>query len=219
MTTDSNKEPDSPAAEQFYQSLLVTGLAESAKNIWRACDIIEQTGKGTIEIRVSEVGRICKEHFGGPTAQSIRNQKDTLKKLVDIRADALLVVAKHFTPGSSAHEIADPNTAALVRVLEERIRQLTQSNRRLRSAFKNLDPSLIRIIEDEHDGLRIVSNPNNSFAEPVSDIESESLRAFLRLDHLQAFGLNIDDKERIVEGRTVLMEKAALRAIRRLISN
>lgn len=208
------------AAKALYEDLRKTGLKTSAERIWRACNLIEDVGEGSTRITVSAVARICIDEFGGPKAQSIRNQPKTLKKLVLLRADALTIGPRAEFRSFDESVAHDPGIAAYIRVLEERLRQAERSNNRLRSVLKNLDPDTYSIVESDEKGLVLMGtgDTESGFSgRGLSYSESESIRAFLRENHLDRFGLSFDDKDRIVEGRSVLMETAAVGALRRLL--
>lgn len=207
------------AAREHYEMLLDTGSAESAKNIWKACDMIEQASDGKSEIRVADVGNFCLNHFGSPKPQSIRNQKNTLYKLVQLRSAASKIKRNGSLARPQADSVSDPNAAAFIRVLEERVRQLEASNNRLRQAIKSLAPLDIEIASGETGGVVLTRRiqPSSSDRVTFTDVEKEAVVAFLREQHLGDFGMTFDTKGRIVEGRAVFMEKPVITALRKIL--
>lgn len=207
------------AAKAHYEKLLDTKLAKSAKNIWMACDLIEQVSNGKTEIRASNVGKLCQEHFGAPKSQSIRNQKNTLLKLVKLRSDAAIIKNNGVVVDDATEPFSDPSAAALVRVLKEQIRQLEASNNRLRQAFKSLAPLGIEISHTENGGITLTRHdkPFSDDSVQFTEVEKEAVMSFLREKHLDSFGLKFDPKGRIVEGRAILMEKPVVNILHRIL--
>ena len=220
----AKKAPQQPyskrdVAKALLDDLCKTGLKVSAERIWHACDLIENLGEGATKITVSAVARICVDEFGGPKAQSIRNQATTLKKLISLRADALSISTSGTKYEQDDFETGDPNTMAYLRVLRERIRQTERSNSRLRAVLKNLDPRTFEFVISESQEIELANSGSSnepSSIHRISYAEGESLRSFLKTSNLERFGLRFDNRDRIVEGSSVLMESPAVSAIRRL---
>ena len=134
------EESEIKESETFYAA--VTGndcdprLKKSLERIKEVCDEIEKHGA---IIYVGRVGQLCTDKFRGPTAQSIRNKPQTLKKYVELRIAEQKVPAKKDREGVRA-QISDPKIRAYVIRLEEEVRDCHERIAKLKKLLENLPP-------------------------------------------------------------------------------
>jgi hypothetical protein len=127
-------------SEKFYRSIIGgdydSRLKKSLEYIKEVCDEAEKHGG---RIYVGRIGRLCREQFGGPAAQSIRNQPDTLKRYVDIRA-AEQVLPARTGQKENGIKISDAKVRAYVLLLEEQVRDYEEQIKILKRLFKRITP-------------------------------------------------------------------------------
>lgn len=201
----------------LFESLANTGAGESARRIMDACLFLREHKAKTIT--ASAVGDYCRDKFGGPLTQSIRNKQDTLLRLVKLHSDLHDLQTerpgkKSGSPRSSLR-IDDPGVAAYVMVLEARVRELERSKERLTQAFKKLQPLQIGAGSPgaSVEGAHTLPSPT-AF---MTVVERDAAAKFLDVKHLDRFGLKLDDRQRIVDGSQVLVESPVVRLLTRFL--
>lgn len=197
----------SKESEKQYRSLIKgnydSRLKKSLENIKSVCDDIENHGG---RIYVGRVGKLCKEQFGGPAAQSIRNQPGTLKRYVDLRA-AEQVLPARIRRKDKGLQTSDPKIRAYVLLLEEQLRDSEERFGVLKKLFESITPVEIdKLIAEAtlHGNLlalpSISTKPSDKEANSVSLSEpaSRALEKITSEVHLKQFRLKLY-KGRVVD--------------------
>jgi hypothetical protein len=222
QAADVTGSPGYLAAQQFRDELL-SGTTErgrkTVENVWTVCEEMALAGE---EVFVAEVGRRLKSRFGGPNAQSIRDQPERLKRLVDLVAEA--TQSSKPAPGRREDDlladIKDQTIRAQVRLaLEERDR-LRKEVTALKKAFERIAP--IRDLSAEQcyrpmpDGAPEEASP--SAKDAFAADERAAVRRFLSPGFLHDEGFRIDDRLGLLSdetGRSIL-PPAFVRALRKI---
>ena len=202
------------ALDALYQNLLTTGEKTSAERIYQACEKL--ASEGVKKITAAAVGQSCEKNpeWGGPRAQSISNKKETLGALVKAWDNLHQLrrgrAVKPSHRRDSIH-IDDPGAAAYLQVIESELKETRRAYQRVSEAFRNMQPVQIGL----DPGTTLPSQYN--LAPPtLSQVERDSVEAFLRKEHLADFGLEVDGRGRILDGRRVLMEGPVVSLLLRL---
>lgn len=214
-------------SEKLYRSIADgeydPRLKRSLQNIKEVCDEIEKHGG---KIYAARVGRLCKEKFGRPAAQSIRNQPDTLKRYVDLRAaeQSLRVDAGQ---KESKLKISDPKIRAYVLMLEEQVRDYKEENGRLKKLFEGIAPVEIdQLISDSFSNkapLRlpsVLSEPGKSRVNGsrLSKAARQALEKITCESHLRMFGLDLYNKNIVNATFAEFLNKNEYQALLDLLS-
>jgi hypothetical protein len=214
-------------SEKLYRS--ITGgnydsrLKRSLENIKEVCDGIEKRGG---RIYVGRVGKLCREEFAGPAAQSIRNKPDTLKRYIDLRAaeQALPIRAGQ---RENKLRISDPKLRAYVLLLEEQARDSEERAKTLKKLLEKITPVEIdKLIADAFSSGTPLTLP--SFTAGAGEIEGHTIplsvstrRALEKITseaHLEQFGLSLY-RGRVVDGLTrKFLDKDEYRALLDLLA-
>ncbi|QND79573.1 hypothetical protein H4W19_14660 [Pseudoxanthomonas mexicana] len=183
-------------------------LKRSFERIKLVCDDLiteakAQIKRGTVfsssPIYVAEVGRRCKERFGGPSAESITRNRRTepLKATyIQLRADELDVPGLRRKEGKSEGPLGDPSVRAYIQALEARIKASEEIIVGLTGSMKKMSPislnEALATTSDDGDQLEIAAGLRNVFSH--HDLVA-SIRRLLDAEHLVRFGLK---KERSI---------------------
>jgi hypothetical protein len=122
------------------------GLKKSLGRIKSACDALDQL---KAEISVTSVKNQIQLIYGkgaGPTAGTIRNDKERLLAYVKLRRSEQTLPMRGLSekPEYKIPPITDEKVRAYVTLITHQNRQLLNENNRLKSAFKRLSPIDIR---------------------------------------------------------------------------
>ena len=175
-------------------------------------------GNGAKTLTATAVGDYCKQKFGGPQVQSIRNKPDTLLRLVKLHGELhRLQTGSHrkIGPTRAGPVIDDPGVAAYVMVLESRVKELERSNERLAQAFKKLQP--LQIGSAPRSSASPEAQPHSIGPDAVTDVEKEAITKFLDVEQLGRSGFMLDGRGRIMDGRQVIVESPVVRLLARLL--
>lgn len=197
-------------SEECYRSVINgnydSRLKRSLENIKAVCDEGEQHGA---RIYVGRIGKLCKEKFGGPAAQSIRNKPDTLKRYIDLRAAEQVLPARGGQKESKLN-ISDPKTRAYVLLLEEQLRDARETISILKRLLERITPVEIdRLIADAFSNAATLELPPVSNESEKTGLNgvclSEPLRRALEKitseSHLKLFRLSLY-KGRVIDEMT-----------------
>jgi hypothetical protein len=183
-----------------------TGERESITRIERACKALAESG--IARITASAVGKFCTVHFNGPKAQSISNKPQTLAAFVK-KWDQLHQMRRgRRSTSKRANRITidDPSVAAYVRILEVERDEANRVRDRLLQAFRRMEPLQLSKRASQQDADEIT----------ISDIEKDSIRAFLNARNLADFGLTYDTRGRISDGGRIFVESAMVKLLVKL---
>ena len=218
--------PEYLVASQFRDELLATTNDRGRRtinNIWLVCDEMFRAGD---PISVAEVGRRLHARFEGPKAQSIRDQPERLKRLVDLCAQ----VGPRPKPLGTREEegilgeISDQTVRARIRlVLDERDR-LKRELTALRKVFGRLSPIKTLTVEQCYGSANESEHDRSEDGHLVSlntftSDEKAAIRKFLSPGFLQDEGFRIDDRLGLLSdesGRSIL-PPAFIRALRKIV--
>lgn len=198
-----------PSAESkaLYNRISKGGLSRSAERIWSAAETMARTCPGS-PMTVSSIGRLCQEMFGGPKAQSIRNQRSTLKALVErLQKD-------HF-PGDTANSRRKDSERISNALIAEELTYLQNSNNRLRSIISTLGPFQL---SSDSSGLPTLTAASTLDTAPfaLSEAEHDAISRLLSPSFHQALGLKKDKNGNLRFGRRVLIERPVLEFLGRI---
>jgi hypothetical protein len=214
-------------SEKQYRSIIKgdydSRLKKSLENIKTVCDEIENHGG---RIYVGRVGKLCKEQFGGPAAQSIRNQPDTLKRYVDLRSAEQVLPARISRKGNGI-QISDPKTRAYVLLLEEQGRDYEEQIRILKRLIESVTPVEIDklIAEAASTGNLLAlppvfTEPGNKEASGVS-LSEPARRALEKItseSHLKRFRLKLYKGMVVDEMMSRFLDKAEYQALLNILA-
>jgi hypothetical protein len=214
-------------SEKLYRQIIDGNydprLKRSLEHIKEVCDTTEEHGG---RIYVSRIGELCKKEYQGPTAQSIRNQKDTLKKYVDLRA-----AEQQFPADAGRKEsklkISDPKVRAYILILEEQVRDSEERFDILKNFFQRLAPVEIdQLIADAFRSgtpLALPPMPNGLGETQIKGIalNEAARRALEKLtseSHLKPFGLSLYKGRVLSETKRTFLDKGEYKALLDLIA-
>lgn len=203
--------------QSLYSSIVDTGERVSAERIKQVCEDLLESAV-VKKITAALVGKLCEQRpgWGGPRAQSITNKSGTLAALVKAY-DALLQakrgVKTQRTTRPLPQRITDPGIALQVGAL---IADLAEAKRQIQS-FKGLIETHLVVSSEGTIGpkIEIVVDAKSDSRVPT-DVELDSIRSFLKPEHLERFGLELDGKGRLLDGRQIIMEAAMTGFLKRL---
>ena len=186
----------------------ISRTATGAESIRRVYDAARTLADGDNAITVAAVGQYCWTNFGGPLAQSIRNNKE-LKKLVDMAVQAQARAPKRPSRAAKGTEeerflalIDNDQARAQVHFLLSERQSLYAKNTVLEANFKRLSAlSFLKqeIVEADVDTLAELADyvRKRKKAEELNDFteeEREAVRDWLEPSRLANWeGLVIDD--------------------------
>lgn len=194
-------------SEEFYRSVIDgnydSRLKRSLENIKVVCDERE---KHSARIYVGRIGTLCREQFGGPAAQSIRNKPDTLKKYIELRA-AEQVLPAGIRQTESKPIISDQKTRAYVSLLEEQLQDSIKTINNLKTFCEQITPVEIdKLIADGFLSSRTLklppvpneTTPRGFNGSKLSEPARRALEKLTSEDHLKSFRLSVY-KQRVVD--------------------
>lgn len=188
----------SEEAEKLY-TLIIDGdydsrLKTSLERIKKVCDDIEAHGG---RIYVGRVGRLCVEKFEGPTAQSIRNKPETLRKYVDLRATGNKLPRE--TENINWKTVSDPKTRVLLTLQKATIEDRDNEIKRLKTLLATIAPlEMDKLLADSSANNADILYPpsregissNEKQHNPeLSDVAHRAIKKIIDEDHLRKVGL------------------------------
>lgn len=134
------------SADDLARELIAsTGSSRRKASIAAVCEALAKLGERREPITVAAVARLTEKLPGGPKEQSIRNDPNGLKHLIELagRSQALPIRTglDAAGKGSAANwfdSVPDPLVRSRCRALAEHLRLLEGENARLRAAMKRL---------------------------------------------------------------------------------
>jgi hypothetical protein len=194
----------------FVAAIKNTGEAVAVTRIVEACESLLK--QNVSKITASAVGIYCASRWGGPRASSIRNKPYTLVQVVK-RYDALhraTAIRRHVAKATADRDLRIDDSAVLayVQSLESQNKQMQLEIDRLLQGFKKLAPV-------QRQSLSGASQVRLSGQE-VSEVERDAILAFFK--RAASLGMVVDDRQRLVDGRTVFMEHPMVQLLTRLRS-
>jgi hypothetical protein len=214
-------------SEKLYRSIIGADydsrLKGSLRNIKEVCDEREKHGG---RIYVGRIGRLCREQFGGPAPQSIRNQPDTLKRYIDLRAAEQLLPAETGRK-ETGPKISDPKIRAHVLLLEEQVRDYEEQVRILKKLFEKIAPvGIDKLIAEAFSNgtpLALLPTSNESPTTEVNGIclSEPARRALEKITseaHLKVFRLSLYKGRVINEMTRKFLEKEEYQALLDLLA-
>lgn len=231
-TANGTGEAEGPSlAEIFRDELIAKSSARGQKSIariWEACEELLRDGR---RITVAEVGRITEKRWGGPKEQSIRDQPDRLKRLVEMCAEAQ--GAERIPDESPSRagvridklvsQISDQLLRARVRAIAEERDRLRRDVAMLRKGFQRLAPISGLTMEQCYGELpqkaaEIDAGTAPAIDEQFSAEEIAAVAKFLDPDFLFDENMEIDDRRGLVsaQGRNIL-PRAFITALRKVV--
>lgn len=221
---DPSGSPEYLVASQLRNELLADTTERGRRtiqNIWLVCEEMFCAGES---ITVAEVGRRLDTRFGGPKAQSIRDQPERLKRLVDLCAE----IGGRAKPLPAREEegvlgdIRDQTVTARVRAMLGERDALRKEVTALRKAFQRLAP-IDALSADQCYGPGPGGARGADAAAPAPHAftpdEKAAVRKFLEANFLRDEGFRIDDSLGLLSddtGRTIL-PPAFVRALRKIV--
>jgi len=190
------------AAEAFFQVRHTETTKRGQKTLENIRTVCLEMISAKEEIIVAKVGRTLKERYGGPDVQSIRDQPDRLKRLVEMYAvyQQALVPRRERPERRTEQRLAEINDlglrAALREVIAERD-ELKAQVKALRQAFKRLQP-IERLTSDQCYGPiaegTSIAQVGEAAATPLfTPDEVRAVTHFLNEEFLFDEGLRIDE--------------------------
>ncbi|WP_425311759.1 gamma-mobile-trio protein GmtX [Microvirga massiliensis] len=224
-TSDLLESAEYRLAQAFRDELLALTTARGRATIsrlWAACDEMLRSGE---TITVAEIGRRLTSKYGGPKAQSIRDQPSRLKRLVDLCAaiQRKSEAEQHRVKlGSIVPLITDSTLQARVRWLEESSARDRQDALAAKRALQRLAP--VRDLTPEQCYGPFPQNPSSSSGalspnqSTLSEPEKQSIRDFLDPTFLYNEGLRIDEALGLLNDETgrIVMPVTFVRALRKI---
>lgn len=214
-------------SEKLYNSIVEgdndSRLKSSLENIKCVCDEIENHGG---RIYVGLVGKLCRENYTGPAAQSIRNQPGTLKRYVDLRAAEQLLPTESGQSGEGI-KISDPKVRAYVLMLEERVRDCEEVIRILKKLFTRIAPVEVdKLIAGAFTNGALLELPpatgehgdNGNDKLHLSGAARQALEKLTSESHLSPFGLSLYKGRVISETRRKFLDKDEVQALLDLLA-
>lgn len=205
------------ACDLIYRKIIETGERESAERIRDVCESLIDL-PDVPRITTALIGEICTKRWGGPRAQSITNKPATLAALV--KAYNCLKQVKRgkpsrlskFASGVQAR-IDDPGLALQVSALISDLDECRRNNRSLTGLIeKHLTVNSDGTIAPNIDTWNLTTKD----ARIPTKIELDAVNSFLKKQHMERFGLSIDNKGRLMEGRQTFMEAPMVLFLQRL---
>jgi hypothetical protein len=214
-------------AERLYISIMEgdwdSRLKRSLERIKAVCDDTEKHGG---RIYVGRIGKLCQAQFGGPAAQSIRNQPDTLKRYVDLRSAGQTLPGR-VGQGENRIKISDPKVRSYVLQLEERVRDSEEQIRVLKRLLGKITP-----VEIDKIIAAASSSASPLVLTPLSDEAGSEAAGCIRLNdparralgkitsesHLKQFRLNLYRGRVVNETMRKFLEKDEFQALLELLA-
>lgn len=212
-------------AEIFFRDQFAHTTERGKKTLTRLREVCLELIEADEPIIVATVGRILKKRYGGPDAQSIRDQPARLRRLVELYTQ--FQRERNPPPPPSRQNDKDllvqvddlKLRAELRHVIAERDRLLDET-RALRQAFKRLAP--IKDLTPEQCQGPICGIPSSASpsgqANGFTDGERQAAARFLDPDFLYDEGLRIDEELGLIRDSTarLIAEVPLITALRKI---
>jgi hypothetical protein len=215
------------AAEAFFQVKHTETTKRGQKTLENIRAVCLEMISAKEEIIVAKVGRTLKERHGGPDVQSIRDQPERLKRLVEMYAayQQALVSKRERPERRTEQRLTEINDLGLRAELREVIAErdeLKAQVKALRQAFKRLQP-IERLTSDQcygpvAEGTSIAQVGEVSATPLFTPDEVHAVTHFLSEDFLYQEGLRIDDGIGLMqeESNRFLIEFPFITALRKI---
>ncbi|HYG86254.1 MAG TPA: hypothetical protein VD978_08350 [Azospirillum sp.] len=215
------------ASKAVYDDLMAKTRHESGRaslsRVWAACDHLEQQHQ---LITLAAVAKYVEAQHGGPKEQSIRNAKDTLRRIIELRRNEQTLAVPQNRRAADEVVSDDPNVQAYVNVLKGHIQSLQEENARLKKGFGTLAPrsllELSRIVGTDSDNQPELQATNQlddrgSVQPSMTAEERNSLARFLDAQHLYDHGFEVRNNQVETASGLIFIEPLAFAVLRRLV--
>lgn len=178
-------------------------LLASLSRIKEACDDLDRL-RAPIEVSsVAELIESKQAASKGPTAGSIRNQKETLLQYLYLRRAEQNLPKNLQDDNSTGPVIRDPKVSEYVRLIQQKLRRITADRDRLVNAMRMLSPvSSAKLLGDAPSSATSLSGNPIDIDEHLRDAAA----SLLNKKNLELLGLEIAD----VQGKLVLRSRFQL---------
>lgn len=199
----------------LFEGLMVEAknprLKASLKRVKEACDFLEASSGA---ITPTSVGRFCETKWGGPKAQSIRNQPDILLRYIDTRK------GQQKLPMEKGNRVSEPvihdeTVRAYVSLLRAERDEAVRNTSRIIQGLRKIPG--IPIDELIGNGFKPIPADTKPLMNAISSNAASALTKLLNDTHLAKTGLELR-KDRLRNSLTgeVLLEKSEVEALREL---
>lgn len=220
-------------AEEYFLELTASTLDERLKRsltrIKLACDRIEAEAKAARNgssvsvdrpLSIVNVGRRCVEMFGGPSPQSITNNraKEPHKaRYIELRAAELGDSISKRARDDRLDVIADPRVRLYVKSLEHRIDELLKIVRGYSKRFREASPAGLSDMLDA--GTDLLSTPASPPVRTTSKALRDAVQRLTSTDSLASVGLSLEN-DYVFEAisQNELLQPHHLHALRELLN-
>jgi len=229
----SGKRASEMSAAEYFSELEASSLDErlkrSLERIKVACDRIESELKAAARgktvlvdrpLSIANVGRKCTEMFGGPSADSITNNrvKEPRKALyIELRAAELEAVVSKQRRVDHLASISDPRIRLYVKSLENRNKELLDIIRGYSKRFREAPPATLNEMLDA--GTDVLTTPASTPVPLVSKALSDAVHQLTSVEALTLVGLRIEN-DYVIEpiSENELLQPHHVRALRALVN-
>lgn len=178
--------------------------ARSLVNIKAAVDLVL---KGSRELTLAAVAKVCLERFGGPKYQSICNRQDYRAYI-----NARFTEARASSFERRTGKLPPAEAEASLEFLRAENRALAAENTRLKKAFRSLAPVPINVLLGKADAL---PDPAAALPDPLGSLEKQDIRKFLNETFDLGYDIASDGRLITTRGLTVI-GAAGMTALKRL---
>jgi hypothetical protein len=205
-------------SDPLYESLIAEAenprLKQSLERVKEACDFLEVSNAS---ITPTSVGRYCEGKWGGPKAQSIRNQPEKLLRYVDTRKGQQKLPLASRRSGVEPI-IHDETLRAWVSLLRAERDEAIRLKDRIVHGLRSVPG--IPIDELIGNGFKSLPAARPTSLKAASPSAVSALKKLLNKDALAKVGLELHkDRIRNCATNDVLLEKAEVEALRGLVSD
>ena len=216
------------AAEAFFHLRHSETTKRGQKTLENIRAVCLEMASAKEEIIVAKVGRTLKKRYGGPDVQSIRDQPDRLKRLVEMYAayQQALVPKRERPERRTEQRLAEINDLGLRAELRELIAErdeLKAQVKVLRQAYKRLQP-IEKLTPEQCYGpvaerTSIVQFDETTSTPLFTPDEARAVTHFLNEDFLFDEGLRIDEGTGLIkdESNRLLLGFPFITALRKIV--
>lgn len=219
----------------FRDQLLAQSTNRGRRSVERIWTICAELIAANTPLTVARIGREAEARWGSPKAQSIRDQPNRLKRLVDLCAavQAGQGGATSVRPAGSASleamlaEVGDQSVRAKLRAMAEERDNLHRDLTILRQAYRRLAPIDELTAEQCYDEVASMSrapqatSPGSGLSDTsFTDPEKSAVRRFLDEDFLFGEGFKLDPVQGLIreESGRIVLPAAFVTALRKLVN-